>query len=80
MKSVDLMLIYPPITVEERYAHNVGKRVGGDLPPLGIACLAAYVREKGGYTVDAVDSIGLNLGLDDLISRIEKVAPRVVGF
>ena len=36
------MLIYPPIGVEERYARKVGKKIGGDLPPLGIACLAAF--------------------------------------
>ena len=53
---MDIMLIYPPIGVEERYARKVGKKIGGDLPPLGIACLAAFVREHG-FEADVVDSI-----------------------
>ena len=28
---MDIMLIYPPLTVEERYGRKVGKGVGGNL-------------------------------------------------
>jgi anaerobic magnesium-protoporphyrin IX monomethyl ester cyclase len=76
---LDLMLISPPLTVEERYAHGVGKRIGGDLPPLGIASLAAFVRERG-YSVDVVDALALNLGQDEILRRIEANRPKIVGF
>lgn len=76
---MDLMLIYPPVTVEERYARGVGKNIGGDLPPLGIASLAAFVREKG-FSVDVLDSLGLNLTVEDIVERVRQEKPRVVGF
>lgn len=76
---MDLMLIYAPVTVEERYARGVGKKIGGDLPPLGIASLAAFVREKG-YTVAAIDAPGLNLSVDDIVRRVEQSHPYIVGF
>lgn len=76
---MNVMLIYPPVSVEERYARGVGKGVGGDLPPLGIASLAAFIRERG-YSVDAVDSVGLNLTVEDLLRRIDEARPAVVGF
>ena len=78
MKS-DLVLVYPPFSVEERYARKVGRNIGGDLPPLGIASLAAYVREKG-WSVDVIDSIALGLSADDVVRRIVEAEARVVGF
>ena len=76
---MDVMLIYPPLTVEERYARGVGKGVGGDLPPLGIASLASFVREKG-FTVDVVDALALNMSYDDILQRVAERKPRIVGF
>ena len=76
---MDIMLIYPPLTVEERYAHGVGKSIGGDLPPLGIASLAAFVRERG-HTVDVVDALALNMSHDDILRRVGEKQPLVVGF
>jgi anaerobic magnesium-protoporphyrin IX monomethyl ester cyclase len=76
---MDVMFIYPPLTVEERYARGVGKDIGGDLPPLGIASLASFAREKG-YTVDVVDALALNMSYDDILQRVAANKPRVVGF
>ena len=77
---MDVMLVYPPISVEERYgSRKVGKKVGGHLPPLGIACLAAFVREKG-YAVDVVDSLALEISNDDLLKRAADLKPKVIGF
>lgn len=76
---MDIMLIYPPIGVEERYARKVGKKIGGDLPPLGIACLAAFVREHG-FEADVVDSIALDMDNGTILQRITEKKPKVVGF
>lgn len=76
---MDLLLIYPPVTIEERYARGVGKKVGGNLPPLGIASLAAFVREKG-YLVDVVDSLSLNFQDEDIVRKVGMLRPKVVGF
>lgn len=76
---MDLVLIYPPVTVEERYARGVGKSIGGNLPPLGIASLAAFVREKG-YLVDVVDSFSLDFQNEDIVRKVEMLKPKVVGF
>ena len=42
-----MVLINPPSTISERYGRKDLGEVGGDMIPLGIACLAAYLREKG---------------------------------
>lgn len=76
---MDLVLIYPPVTVKERYARKVGKTVGGNLPPLGIAGLAAFVREKG-YLVDVVDSLSLGFQNEDIVRKVGMLRPKVVGF
>ena len=44
--KTDILFVYPPISVSERYGKKVSE-VGGNLPPLGVAYLAAYAREKG---------------------------------
>ena len=76
---IDVMLVYPPFSVEERYARKVGKGIGGHLPPLGIAALAAFVREAG-FTVDVVDSLAFEYTDDDIIKRIDACQPKVVGL
>ena len=57
---VDVLLIFPPISVNERYAKNVGD-VGGHLPPLGLLTIAGVLEEKG-YSVEVID--GPVSGLD----------------
>lgn len=77
--GADVVFIYPPFSVEERYARKVGKRIGGDLPPLGIASLAAFVRDKG-WSVDVIDSVALNLSAEDVARRVSESGAKVVGF
>jgi radical SAM superfamily enzyme YgiQ (UPF0313 family) len=75
---MDILLIYPPLSVEERYARNVGN-VGGHLPPLGIAQLAAFLIEKG-FKANIIDALASNLSVDDIIKKIEQEKPKVVGI
>lgn len=74
----DVILIYPPISVNERYARNVGN-VGGHQPPLGIASLASYIRERGMRPL-LVDALAENISSEDIIKLIARHKPRVIGL
>ena len=43
--KIHVLLINPPSTISERYGRKDLGDVGGDMIPLGIACLAAYLRD-----------------------------------
>lgn len=74
----DILFIFPPLTVDERYGRNVGK-VGGNLPPLGIAALAAFIREKG-FCVAAIDAVAHDLTFEMIMKAIERECPRAIGI
>ncbi|MDD5032960.1 MAG: cobalamin-dependent protein [Candidatus Pacebacteria bacterium] len=76
--KMDILLIYPPISVNERYSSNVGK-AGGNLAPLGIANVAAYLREKG-FNTGIIDAVAENYTINDLAKKILEINPRVVGI
>ena len=46
---IDIMFLFPPTTTGKDYSHRYGKKdlgdLKGDLIPLGIASLAAYLRK-----------------------------------
>jgi anaerobic magnesium-protoporphyrin IX monomethyl ester cyclase len=75
----DILFIYPPFTVKERYGNRPIGRVGGHLPPLGLAQLAAFIREQG-YGVDLLDAVALDLGVEQVVERVKATEPRAVGF
>jgi len=52
--KIHILLINPPSTIAERYGKKDVGDVGGDMLPLGVACLAGYLREKG-YGVGVLD-------------------------
>lgn len=78
MIKMDILFIYPSISVDERYSRKVGD-VGGNLPPLGIAQLAAFLREKG-FEVGVIDAVALNYTVDELTKKVLKLNPKIVGF
>ena len=53
--------------------------VGGDLIPLGIASLAAYIREKG-FGVGVLDCPALRIDPDEVFEIIKKKNPSIIGF
>jgi radical SAM superfamily enzyme YgiQ (UPF0313 family) len=65
--------------VKERYGNRPIGRVGGHLPPLGLAQLAAFIREQG-YRVDLLDAVALDLGVAEVVERVVALEPRAVGF
>ena len=75
----DILFIYPPFTVRERYGDRPIGRVGGHLPPLGLAQLAAFMRERG-FEVELLDAVALNLGVEQVMGRVAAMGPRAVGF
>ena len=75
----DILLIFPPYEIKERYGGRKVGEVGGYLPPLGIAFLAAYLRNNG-FSVDIIDAATLGLSQDELIDRIRRTSPKVIGI
>ena len=73
---MDILFVSPPLSVDERYGKSVGN-AGGHLPPLGLAALAAYVREKG-RTVGLIDSLVYDYTNENLIKIAEKDPPKVI--
>lgn len=77
--DLDVVFVYPPLSVQERYGNrNIGD-VGGHVPPLGIMSLAAYIREKG-YSADVIDAVISNLSTEGIINYIRAKKPKIVGF
>ena len=74
---MNILLLQPPLSLSERYEHSTGD-IGGHLPPLGIASLAAYVREKG-YFVSIVDGNVVGKSLSELAGLICE-GTKVVGL
>ena len=50
-----------------------------DLPPFGLAYIATQL-EYSGYQVILVDSINENLGIDDILNKINKYKPQFIGL
>lgn len=75
---MNILLIFPPITLEERYGRRVDG-VGGVLPPLGLAYIAA-VLEKHGHEVAIIDCPALQLTSEELIKDVVRKNPNIIGI
>jgi radical SAM superfamily enzyme YgiQ (UPF0313 family) len=72
----DLLLINPPITLEERYGSFAS--VGSQAPPLGLCYLAATAR-KSGYSVQIIDAPALDMDLSRTMAEVGKINAEVIG-
>ena len=87
--KLEILFIYPATTVASRVAPKLRKNgklqeedigeVGGKTIPLGIASLAAYLREKG-IGVGVLDCDALDLEIEKVNEIIEKKDPAIIGF
>ena len=77
--KIHILLINPPSTISERYGRKDIGEVGGDMIPLGIACLAGYLREKG-YGVGVLDCPTLRIDADKVYEIIKQKDPAIIGF
>ena len=73
----DLLLINPPITLEERYGSFAS--VGSQAPPLGLCYLAASVR-KCGYSVQIIDAPALDMDITRTMAEIAKIDAELIGL
>lgn len=76
---MDILLIYPPLSVNERYGNKRLGKVGGNLPPLGIAYIASYLRQAG-FSVGIIDGPASDLTEEAMLGEIRRLNPRAVGF
>ena len=73
-----ILLVFPPQSLDERYARNMGD-VGGFLPPLGLLSMAA-VLEQDGHEVRVMDCPVNSYTLSDILDEITNFQPGVVGI
>jgi anaerobic magnesium-protoporphyrin IX monomethyl ester cyclase len=73
-----VLLIYPPISIQERYSSDIG-HAGGKQMPLGIYYLAAYLR-KGKHDVRVIDAEANDMSYEQIISVAQGFLPQVIGI
>lgn len=76
---MDVLLLFPPVSVNERYGNRKVGNVGGHLPPYGLACIAAYIREQS-FSVNILDGSAENLSYEEIFIYIRKHQPKVIGL
>jgi len=73
-----VLLVYPPISKEERYSSAIGS-AGGRQMPLGVFYLASSLRQRG-HQVAVIDGEAENLTAADILQRAERFQPGLVGI
>ena len=72
-----VMLIYPPVSKEERYCSAIGS-AGGRLMPLGIFHRASYLRQHS-HDVAVIDGEAEGLTASDIYRRVQAFNPGISG-
>jgi radical SAM superfamily enzyme YgiQ (UPF0313 family) len=73
-----ISLIYPYISVTERYGADIGD-IGGRQVPLGILYLSSFLKKRG-HEVQLIDAEAERLSNDLVIGRLEDFRPECVGI
>jgi Fe-S oxidoreductase len=73
-----VLLIYPPISIEERYSSEIG-HAGGKQIPLGIYYLASYLRQHK-HDVRIIDAEALDLSNEKILTVAHDFHPQVTGI
>jgi anaerobic magnesium-protoporphyrin IX monomethyl ester cyclase len=73
-----VMLIYPPVSKEERYSSAIGS-AGGKQMPLGVFYLASYLRRHS-QDVAVIDGEAEGLTAGDILRRVEEFNPDLIGI
>jgi radical SAM superfamily enzyme YgiQ (UPF0313 family) len=75
---MNILLIYPPISIQERYSSEIGYS-GGRQVPLGVFYLASHVRQAG-HLVRVIDGEAMGLSAADIASKMMEFHPDIVGI
>lgn len=75
--STDILLINPPLTLEERYGAFAS--VGSQAPPLGLCYLAAILKREG-FSVKILDAPAHDMNLSQTINEIETIGSNIIGI
>jgi radical SAM superfamily enzyme YgiQ (UPF0313 family) len=73
-----ILLIYPPISLQERYSSDIG-HAGGRQVPLGIYYLTSYLRRYH-HDVQVVDAETLGWSEERIVALVVDYLPQVVGI
>ncbi len=73
-----VLLVYPPISLQERYSSDIGHS-GGRQIPLGVYYLAAFVR-KAGHDVRVIDGEAGKMTAKDIARQALQYRPDLVGL
>lgn len=77
-----VVLVQPPDTGAVRTLHphlGEGTEGIGFKPPLGILSMAATLTDRSIHRVSVIDALAERLSLDDLVERVARAGPDVVG-
>ena len=75
--KTDLVLINPPLTLQQRYGNFA--KMGSEAPPVGIGILAACARKEG-YNVKILDAPAEGMGIDETVREVKRINPRIAGI
>jgi radical SAM superfamily enzyme YgiQ (UPF0313 family) len=73
-----ITLIYPPISVQDRYGTDIGD-IGGRQAPLGVLYLSAFIKNAG-HEVQVIDAEAERLSCNQIIERVKSFNPVAVGI
>lgn len=73
-----IMLLYPPISVLERYSSAIGHS-GGKQIPLGVYYLASYLRQAG-HEVDVIDGEAHEMAVSAVVAKALEYKPEIIGI
>lgn len=73
-----VFIIYPPLTMWERYSSDIG-HAGGRQLPLGIFYLASYIRGKG-HEVCVIDAEAEQKKITDIAALADQFHPDAIGI
>jgi anaerobic magnesium-protoporphyrin IX monomethyl ester cyclase len=75
---VRILLIYPPISMQERYSSDIGHSGGRQLP-LGVYYLASYLR-RSGHSVTVIDGEAQGMSAHEIGLKSVEFKPDIVGI
>ncbi|HBC85786.1 MAG TPA: hypothetical protein DCZ94_02405 [Lentisphaeria bacterium] len=73
-----ISLIYPHVSVSERYGADIGD-IGGRQAPLGILYISSWLKEKG-HDVQLIDAEAERLPDESLLKRLKFFRPDCIGM